>query len=62
MPPLQSRGPARCARRLYRSVQSKDVGLKGDAVNHTNNFHNPLGAVMDFVHGLHYFRHYLATL
>ena len=51
-----------CACGLYCRIQSQNVGLEGDAINHANDVCNPLAGVVDAAHGADHFFHYLPTL
>jgi len=48
-------------RRFHRGVQRQDVGLKGDAVHHPDDFADAPRAVGNALHALHDFLHRLAA-
>ena len=47
---------------FHGGVQGQDIGLKRDAVDHTNDVGNLLAAAIDVVHGADHLRHHVATL
>ena len=49
------------ARCFHGGVQGQDIGLEGDAIDHADDVGNPLGAVVDALHGFHHLGHHLAT-
>ena len=49
-------------RRLHRGIQSQNIGLKGNAINHTNNVGNFARGGVDGFHGVHHLPHDGATL
>ena len=46
---------------LDRRIQGKDVGLKGDPINHTDDVCNFFAAGIDLLHGLHHLGHDVAA-
>ena len=46
---------------FHRRVQRQNIGLEGDAINHTDDVGNALTGFVDAVHGGHHFFHHMPT-
>ena len=49
------------ARCFHGGIQRQDVGLEGNAINHTDDVGNLFAAGVDALHGLHHFAHGFTT-